>query len=78
MSSSGAMNVLKTSGGHISGMSNHHNINGHASNNDRHHFRGPGGSAALNAGALTAHAAAKSVVSSNPAKPLSSPRLGQP
>jgi hypothetical protein len=62
MSSAAAMNVLKTSGGHISGMSNHHNMNGHTNTNDRHHYRGPGGSAALGPGTLNGHSAAKSVV----------------
>ena len=48
ITSAAAMNVLKHSGGHISGMSNHpthHNLN-HP--NERHHYRGLGGGTAMN------------------------------
>jgi hypothetical protein len=44
MQSAGAMNVLKNSGGHISGMSNHPNLA--ASNERQHHYRGMTGSGA--------------------------------
>ena len=86
ITSAAAMNVLKNSGGHISGMSNHHQAhhhnlnhsNPHAGANDRHHFRGIGGSAAMNtSGASATHPLGLSVTGSHPLKPLSSPRSSQ-
>ena len=86
ITSAAAMNVLKNSGGHISGMSNHHHtnhhnlnhLNPHAAANDRHHFRGIGGSAAINAAVASGgHSLGLSVTGSHPLKPLSSPRSSQ-
>jgi len=86
ITSAAAMNVLKNSGGHISGMCNHHHmpnhnlnhLNPHAAANDRHHFRGIGGSAAINAAVASgANSLGLSVTGSHPLKPLSSPRSSQ-
>ena len=83
ITSAAAINVLKNSGGHISGMSNHHqthhhNLNPHAAANDRHHFRGLGGSAAIAAAVASgSHPGGLSATGSHPLKPLSSPRSSQ-
>ena len=58
------MNVLQNSGGHISGMSNHHaNLN----HNERNHLRGIAGNGPL----------APTVGMSQGLKPMSSPKAGQ-
>ena len=80
ITSSAAMNILKHSGGHISGMSNHHQQHNLNNINDRQHNRGiplvngGGSGAATQSGA---HQTAFGVAGSLPLKPLSSPRSSQ-
>ena len=77
ITSAAAMNILKHSGGHISGMSNHHGQHNLAGLNERQHSRGIPMVSADGDQSRTAHQSGFGGTGSLPLKPLSSPRTSQ-
>lgn len=78
ITSAAAMNILKHSGGHISGMSTHHhgqhNLGGL---NERQHSRGVAMGSAEGEGSRGGHQTGFGGTGNLPLKPLSSPRSSQ-